>query len=122
MPPPPPWKVQMNDPIENLFLKAHKKLKELASDPKALDAFWEDFTQHLRASYERRVAVVGELEAEGYRIIGGASDILEDMEHRGCDHEANAPHTCPYRVDIGNDSQTLCTCCDECQRECAMDI
>ena len=32
------------------------------------------------------------------------------------------PHICPFKEDIGNDSKTLCYCCDRCQYECAMDI
>jgi len=36
--------------------------------------------------------------------------------------EPIAPHTCPYREDVNNDSETLCTCCPDCKHECAMDI
>lgn len=32
------------------------------------------------------------------------------------------PHTCPYREELGDDYETLCTCCADCQHECAMDI
>ncbi len=35
---------------------------------------------------------------------------------------AQEPHTCPYAEDIHNDSKTLCTCCTNCEHECAMDI
>ena len=31
-------------------------------------------------------------------------------------------HSCPYREEISDDPLTLCSCCEECQRECAMDI
>lgn len=31
-------------------------------------------------------------------------------------------HTCPYREDIRNDSETLCDCCASCARECAQEI
>lgn len=31
-------------------------------------------------------------------------------------------HTCPYKEDIHDDSETLCNCCDDCAYECAMDI
>ncbi len=31
-------------------------------------------------------------------------------------------HTCPYKVDIDDDSKTLCNCCADCQHECSMDI
>lgn len=36
-------------------------------------------------------------------------------------HESE-PHTCPFAEEIGNDSETLCDCCDDCTNECAMDI
>lgn len=32
------------------------------------------------------------------------------------------PHPCPYAEEINNDYSTLCTCCLDCQHECAMDI
>jgi hypothetical protein len=40
-----------------------------------------------------------------------------------CDeaHERREPHPCPYAEEI-NDSHTLCTCCGDCQHECAMYI
>lgn len=40
-----------------------------------------------------------------------------------CDvNPAEPAHTCPYAEDINNDSDTLCTCCRDCQYQCAMDI
>ena len=36
--------------------------------------------------------------------------------------EATEPHPCPYRAEIHDDSESLCTCCDECEQECAWDI
>jgi len=35
---------------------------------------------------------------------------------------AQEPHPCPYRADIYDDEETMCTCCEECVCECAMDI
>ncbi len=35
---------------------------------------------------------------------------------------AEDDHTCPYAEDIGDDSETLCNCCEECEGECARDI
>lgn len=32
------------------------------------------------------------------------------------------PHVCPYKLDIHDDDETLCTCCEDCTRECADDI
>lgn len=31
-------------------------------------------------------------------------------------------HSCPYKSDINNDDTELCTCCDDCQGDCAMNI
>ena len=32
------------------------------------------------------------------------------------------PHTCPFSVEIHDDYDTLCNCCEECEYQCAMDI
>jgi hypothetical protein len=32
------------------------------------------------------------------------------------------PHTCPYNEEIHGDSETLCTCTPEQERECLWDI
>lgn len=40
-----------------------------------------------------------------------------------CGHNRKVrPHTCPYNEDIHGDSYTLCTCCSECENNCAGDI
>lgn len=44
-------------------------------------------------------------------------DLCESCEKR----PAEEPHTCPYSVDI-NDNYDECTCCSECESECAYDI
>ena len=31
-------------------------------------------------------------------------------------------HTCPYKLEIENDSDSLCTCDDEERNQCMMDI
>lgn len=31
-------------------------------------------------------------------------------------------HPCHYNADVNNDDTPICTCCHECQYECAMDI
>lgn len=39
-----------------------------------------------------------------------------------CDkNPAKAPHTCPFKTEIYNDN-SLCDCCDECEKECCWDI
>lgn len=31
-------------------------------------------------------------------------------------------HTCPFEVDVNDDSEYTCTCCDVCQDQCADEI
>lgn len=41
----------------------------------------------------------------------------------GCNNPASEPHSCPFASEINdNDEPEYCTCCDDCQHECAMDI
>ena len=35
---------------------------------------------------------------------------------------AQPPHTCPYAEEIHGDRETLCECCEECEKQCAWDI
>ncbi len=38
-------------------------------------------------------------------------------------HElSKEPHKCPYKDDIGSDSDFKCLCCPECEKECGDDI
>lgn len=37
-------------------------------------------------------------------------------------NEATDPHTCPYKSEINDDDETLCTCCADCTTECAYEI
>lgn len=39
-----------------------------------------------------------------------------------CKGKGKAPHACPFSADIHGDSETLCTCCEVCEDECAMEI
>lgn len=39
-----------------------------------------------------------------------------------CRNDAESPHPCPYAEEIYDDSESLCTCCNECSHECAMDV
>lgn len=34
-------------------------------------------------------------------------------------NDACEPHTCPYKSEINDDDESLCTCCDDCAQECA---
>lgn len=53
------------------------------------------------------------------------SDILNiDLELCcNCDkNDALEDHECPFKVEIHDDEDTLCNCCEECMYECAMDV
>lgn len=43
-----------------------------------------------------------------------------------CNSCGNAPakklHPCPFKVEVNDDDETLCDCCDDCMDECAGDI
>lgn len=47
-------------------------------------------------------------------------------EKKGCERCGSdgigGLHTCPYKVEIHNDEETLCNCCAFCQDECLGDI
>lgn len=52
--------------------------------------------------------------------------IWDEYESHKCPHCENLasakPHICPYRAEIGHDEEYQCYCCEECTKECAMDI
>ena len=35
-----------------------------------------------------------------------------------CGNDAEEPHVCPYNVEINDDEETLCNCCDDCKQDC----
>jgi hypothetical protein len=46
----------------------------------------------------------------------------EKREACRCGKPGDELHPCPFAADIHNDSETLCNCCHECERNCADDI
>ena len=38
------------------------------------------------------------------------------------EREAQEEHTCPYLEEIGNSYEELCTCCEYCTQNCAMEV
>ncbi len=67
-------------------------------------------------------------DGEGTRwTVPSLTDLLTDSRQTkcpgraGCDNHSTEEHTCPYATEI-NDDNRLCTCCADCQHECAMDI
>jgi hypothetical protein len=55
-----------------------------------------------------------------FRRTGALMD-AEGLCHCGKNPAADE-HPCPYAEDVGNDSETLCDCCADCEHQCAMDI
>lgn len=48
---------------------------------------------------------------------------MDDEKIEGCTcDECYEEHTCPYKAEINDDEETMCTCCDYCRYECSMDI
>jgi len=47
---------------------------------------------------------------------------MSDENKCTCDTESHDEHTCPFSEDIHNDSETMCTCCEYCEDQCAQDI
>jgi hypothetical protein len=39
-----------------------------------------------------------------------------------CDNPAMGTHLCPYKKEIYDDYDTLCTCCEECEDNCRLDV
>lgn len=46
----------------------------------------------------------------------------QNNECSNCNEYSIEPHTCPFKVEINDDSETLCSCCESCTHECAMEI
>ena len=53
-----------------------------------------------------------------------ASAAVWGVSYMGCEHDADkdGEHTCPFKIEIHDDSETLCDCCAKCTYECAMDV
>lgn len=83
----------------------------------------------IKIANERRTGYIlshpyGKDFADGLKFYPGEYDITtgEKVELRGCRHETQTPHSCPYQADVNNDPSIVCTCCDACQQNCADDI
>ncbi len=48
----------------------------------------------------------------------------EDDNNLQCSHKDKRQelHTCPFKEEINDDHESLCSCCEACTRECAMDV
>ncbi len=39
-----------------------------------------------------------------------------------CGSQSEGLHVCPYKEDVNGDTESLCSCCSQCQDQCSMDI
>jgi hypothetical protein len=39
-----------------------------------------------------------------------------------CTCPADYEHTCPFREDVNDDSESLCNCCASCEAQCGLEI
>ena len=95
----------------------------------ARDAFdrWQEAeakAQALLVDYQMRIADLSahfmpQYDNAPLQHCGGTACMRMQVTHRSA---ATEPHPCPYKQEIGNDSTSLCTCCELCQSECADDI
>lgn len=46
---------------------------------------------------------------------------MNDYEDCTCATEYDE-HPCPFRIEINDDFETLCTCCAACEGDCAMEV
>ncbi len=47
---------------------------------------------------------------------------MSELCKRCKQNPAEVEHKCPYKEDVNDDHESLCICCSDCARECAMDI
>lgn len=77
------------------------------------------------AALERKLAAA-QREIERLRTKDNRTSAEVEIKIEKCPNcsvnDATEPHSCPYRADINNDPDSLCTCCADCEHECAMDI
>lgn len=50
------------------------------------------------------------------------TDTKDKEEGCTCGEDWLNDHTCPYKVEINDDNETLCTCCDHCRSVCAEEV
>ena len=54
-----------------------------------------------------------------YEPKGDSMEYIKNCEHS---NDSDESHICPYKAEIGDDTETLCNCCDDCRTDCAQDI
>ena len=63
-------------------------------------------------------------ESAAREAAGGVERCVGNGCGDGCGGKGSKakPHTCPFRVELYNDSDTRCTCCDECEIGCIREV
>lgn len=84
---------------------------------------FQKFKQYLLAHIMKTTPIPVELSHEKDSTDGSKENIPEKIEMCTCGkNPATTPHPCPFMQDVHNDSEDMCTCCDECARDCAADV
>lgn len=87
---------------------------------------WYGHGERAAASSSINSREIGELRKE----FAALKARVEQLEHHAgprcpkCNDVGESPispHACPFKREI-HDDDSLCTCCDACAHECAMDI
>ena len=47
---------------------------------------------------------------------------MNEEELLGCEHGIYEPHTCPFQSEMNDNYGEYCTCCPDCEEQCAMDV
>lgn len=47
---------------------------------------------------------------------------MDEYNKCTCKTKQHEEHTCPFAEEIGNDYESMCTCCEYCTIQCALDI
>lgn len=88
-----------------------------------------DKYQVLTPSYIAQTGIISQAanagDEEAIAYIEGVCDARDPQKDKFCtcnEMKGTELHPCPYRSDVGNNSEPCCTCCDVCRRECAMDV
>ena len=113
----------LDEVISSLIAEVRQSRARIAK----LEAVAEAASNHLDRADEFPYSGYSETEQAMQRALIAANASEETSSSCTGSHckgkgQAQEPHTCPYQSEINDDKTTLCTCCDDCAHECAMDI
>ena len=55
-------------------------------------------------------------------FLYGDEDEERQCERHGCKNLAEDMHSCPYKLELYDDRESKCNCCEHCSNECAWDV